>query len=416
MRTALAILLMSLWLSMTTATAQATSIQPSDTSIIALASDTLAIISSDDAKVHKPAKKAWFGKRWKESISRHMNEPFDTVRDKGYWLRALKHGKVNLKDTTIHYPKFLSGCVSIYRWFDRTLNAQDPAYVKGSGKLFKLTLKNNNWLDYYQCEPFDKMSMSFQSKMSSDLGLYFSIIGISLGYSVDADRLVGGHPNSKKREIGFTCARFILEYYNMYNSGNMTVSLRDREEHETLRLPEFGGLERRSWGISGYYFFNNRRYAHATAYSSSKKQLRSVGSWMAGFKVTRQQFKVLEENADEFYQDLDEEPVKDESLFDYTDYFLGAGYGYNWVLGPKWVINGTLMAHAGIKHAHANSSSDSQRNMFAVNAKARAAITFNHRGLFVSLQSYFDSHLFNTTEYKYKSNIFDLTANIGVKF
>ena len=407
---------MGLWLPMTTATAQAISGQPADSAAVALAPDSISIHSADSVAAGQQAKKEWFGKRWISSITKRMNEPFDTVRDDGYWLRALKHGKVNLKDTTIHYPKFLSGCVNIYRWVDRTLNAQDPDYVKGSGKLFKLTLKNNNWLDYYQCEPDDKVIMSFRSKISSNLGLYFSILGISLGYSVDADRLVGGHPTSKKREFGFTCARFILEYYNLYNTGDMTVVMRDNNERETYRIPEFGGLERRSWGVSGYFFFNNRRYAHATAYSSSKKQLRSVGSWMAGFKVTRQRFSVNEEDMKEFYQDLEEELPEDNSIFDYTDYFLGAGYGYNWVLGPKWVINGTLMAHAGIKHAHSHTSSDSHSNMFAINAKARAAITFNHRGLFVSLQSYFDSHLFNNTDYKYKSNIFDFTAIVGVKF
>ncbi|MBR6431629.1 MAG: hypothetical protein IKS64_02155, partial [Muribaculaceae bacterium] len=32
--------------------------------------------------------------RVKQRIEEKMNEPYDTVRDGGYWWRALKHGKV----------------------------------------------------------------------------------------------------------------------------------------------------------------------------------------------------------------------------------------------------------------------------------------------------------------------------------
>ncbi|MBR2147407.1 MAG: hypothetical protein IJ925_08340 [Muribaculaceae bacterium] len=44
--------------------------------------------------------------RFHQRIEAKLNEPYDTTRNKGYWWRALKHGKVNFKDSTMGYPSF----------------------------------------------------------------------------------------------------------------------------------------------------------------------------------------------------------------------------------------------------------------------------------------------------------------------
>ena len=36
-----------------------------------------------------------------------------------------------------------------------------------------------------------------------------------------------------------------------------------------------------------FYFFNHRKYSHAAAYSYSKYQLRSAGSWVLGVSLIR---------------------------------------------------------------------------------------------------------------------------------
>ena len=85
--------------------------------------------------------------RFHQRIEAKLNEPYDTTRNKGYWWRALKHGKVNFKDSTMGYPKFLMFCYRTYVWGDRAFNSYDTAYVKPTGKNWKLFLKSNNWVD-----------------------------------------------------------------------------------------------------------------------------------------------------------------------------------------------------------------------------------------------------------------------------
>ena len=42
-----------------------------------------------------------FKQRMHQRIEEKKNEPYDTIRDKGYWWRALKHGKIDLDGGTI---------------------------------------------------------------------------------------------------------------------------------------------------------------------------------------------------------------------------------------------------------------------------------------------------------------------------
>jgi hypothetical protein len=344
----------------------------------------------------------------------------DSVPVQRDWFKELKRGKVNFEDHSIRYPKFLRTVWNGIKWFNRSLNNYDTTYVAGTGKKFKLTVKNNNWLDYYRCTPIEKTSVHFHSGASSAIGAYLSFLGISVGYMVDVDRIVGDHPSSKKIELGFSCARFTLQYFHMRNTGKMTLTIYDKEENKKYKVKDFTGLTRKSWGVSGYYFFNNSHYSHSAAYSCSKIQRISAGSWLAGFRIDHQNFSLRADAVDEKTRqlfNLDEgETLEDETMFDYTDFCLSGGYGYNWVLGPKWILNGTALLHTGWKHAHSISTSDGGDDHYALNSRVRLAATYSHRSFFASLQGYVDSHLFNTGQYRFSSHIFDLTAIVGVRF
>ncbi|MBQ2491536.1 MAG: hypothetical protein II539_07580, partial [Muribaculaceae bacterium] len=80
-----------------------------------------------------------------QRIDAKLNEPYDTTRDSRYWWRAMKHGKINFKDSTMGYPKFVMFCYNTYKWGDRIFNTYDTAYVKSTGKNWKLILKSDNW-------------------------------------------------------------------------------------------------------------------------------------------------------------------------------------------------------------------------------------------------------------------------------
>ena len=58
-----------------------------------------------------------------------------------WWWNRLRKGELDLKDTTIIYPRFLKFCVNTYNWADRTFNSYDTTFVQGTGKRWKAVVK-----------------------------------------------------------------------------------------------------------------------------------------------------------------------------------------------------------------------------------------------------------------------------------
>lgn len=355
--------------------------------------------------------------RIRDKVMEKINEPYDTVRDKGYWWRALKHGNVNLEDTTYHYPGIIRFGYKVYKWEQRVFNSYDSTYVKSVKEKVRFTVKNNNWMDNYHCRLESKDNLTFYSNATSNIGLYFSLMGFSLGYSMDVNHIFGGKKTSRKMEISFATSRFTFDYYRMLNTGAMTLELKEAKTGELFKVRHFHGMKRKSWGIRSYYIFNHLRYAHAAPYSFSKYQLRSAGSFLAGVRIMHQNFtfdasKMTPEERERFEFEEDEK----ETPFNYTDYCLSGGYGYNCVLGRHWVFNCTAVLDMGLKRTSPVSTEDNPGNYFVLNGKLRLAFTYSHKRYFASVQGYLDSNLFNTGYYRFGSHLLDVTAALGVRF
>ena len=143
-------------------------------------------------------------------IEDKLNEPYDTTRDNRYWWRAMKHGKVNFKDSTMGYPKFLMFCYKTYKWGDKAFNSYDSAYVKSTGKNWKLILKSNNWLDSYIGTPYENVKVIMNSNLVSNIGVSLSFMAVSLGYSISISNLIHGGKVSNKVNFSFTSALLSL--------------------------------------------------------------------------------------------------------------------------------------------------------------------------------------------------------------
>ena len=96
-------------------------------------------------------------KKWYSEIKEFRKVADDTIAvDKykqeygnDFWKLAALTGKLNLKDKTVKYPRFVKWCVDLYNWGDETFNSYDTTYVTGTGKRWKLIMKNDNWMDFY---------------------------------------------------------------------------------------------------------------------------------------------------------------------------------------------------------------------------------------------------------------------------
>ena len=352
-----------------------------------------------------------------QRIEEKMNEPFDTVRDSGYWWRAMKHGKVDLDGCTIDYPAFIDFCWKVYKWGDKAFNSYDSAYVVSTGKNWKFMFKSNNWNDNYTGEPSnDDIHMDMRSKLTANMGFQLSFMAVSVGYTLGITNLINGEKVSNKLDFSFTCARFAADAYYMENRSTTTAWVKGKYGGEKLdaKIKEFGGLHRKSYGMSVYYFFNNRRYAQAAAYCFSKYQKRNAGSVIAGICLQHRDMSInMDELPDVVQERLPAGMVMPHFL--YNDYCVMVGYGYNWVLGPKWLLNFTLTPYIGYRHLIETDHED-RASAWSLNLRARMGAVYNHKKYFVGLQSFGDFHRYKSQDHHFFGSLLDFTALVGIRF
>lgn len=372
-----------------------------------------SVMSSQDT-IQELSKLQQMKSRFKQRVEEKINEPYDTTRNSGYWWRALKHGKVNFKDSTMGYPKFVMFCYKTYVWGDRAFNSYDTTYVKSTGKNWKLILKSDNWVDSYIGHPVKNVNQIMNSRLASSIGLSLSFMAVSVGYSVSVSNLIHGGKLSNKVDFSFTCARFTADAYYWENNNDINITYTIKNSGEGLHKLRQSGISRKAMGLTAYYFFNNRRYAQAAAYCFSKYQKRSAGSWLAGFSLQHfdVQFDVeqMSEDMREYFPSQADAP-----RILYNDYCLLFGYGYNWVVNKKWLLNFTGTPYIGYRYNHFHQG-DNMVSAVSINMRARIGAVYNHKQYFVGLQTFADHHRYKSKISRLVNSTLDFNALVGIRF
>ena len=312
------------------------------------------------------------------------------------------------------YPKFVMFCYRTYVWGDRAFNSYDSDYVVSTGKNWKLFLKSNNWVDSYIGHPVKDVNQIINSNLVSNIGVTLSFMAVSVGYSLGVSNLLHGDNVSNKVDFSFTCARFAADAYYWENNNDINATYRIKNLDNVKHKARQSGVSRKAMGLTAYYFFNNRRYAQAAAYCFSKYQKRSAGSWLAGFSLQHYDVKLDVEKLSE-----DVRPIfptqADAPRVLYNDYCLLFGYGYNWVLSPKWLLNFTITPYIGYRYNHFHNAYDNASNV-SLNCRARTAAVYNHRQFFLGLQGYADHHRYKSKISRLVNSLLEFSILVGVRF
>ncbi len=344
-----------------------------------------------------------------------IDAQFDTTRDGGYWKRALMHGKLNLRDTTVRYPGFVSFGVKCYRWFDRYLNTYDTTYIVGTKTKWKFTVKNSNWMDSYSGRLTSKrVPVMINSNITSFFGVHGSYEGLGLGYTINLNDLLSGHKIKNIRwEFNFSTSRVVFEgYYSKDKNESNLHHLGDFRS--TFKSQKFKGLSREYWGGYGYYIFNHMRYIQSAAYSFSRFQIRSAGSFIAGLHTSHQDFTIdFSELDDEMRKNLPDDRLV--YRFRYRDYSFLLGYGYNWVCRPRWLFNITALAGVGYRHSFP-SSVEGRRDLLSISYRVKSGLVINRKKFFYGFQAILDGHIYHTSQYRFFNAIFNLNVITGIRF
>lgn len=331
------------------------------------------------------------------------------------WIRQLIDNRFAIHDSTIYYPAFPRFVLNVYNWGDRTFNSYEKDYVVGTGMNWKLQAKTYGWLES-QTIFFPKNSrLSMHSNLFMDAGAYISFMAVSVGYMWNMDKLFDRDTKRRTFNFDFTCSRFSINYSKVSSEGGMILThLGDYNDGRDFRY-DFDAVNISATNIDAYYFFNNRRYSHAAAYSFSKYQLRTAGTAIVGINLAEQNismdFSGLPPDM------LNYLPLDNPSYtFHHRDIAVLGGYGRNWVLKPRrWLLNLTAMGALGYKRTLENAT-DGKRNLIANNYKVSLSAVYNHRKLFASAQARFNGSLYFNSSFTHFSSFSSLTLIVGMRF
>lgn len=338
----------------------------------------------------------------------------DTVDTNRNWWYLLKKGKLNLEDETVEYPRFVKFCVDVYNWGNRVFNETDTTYVQGTGKRWKVMLRNDNWVDSYAMN-LDNTNIQMLSDIVCNVGVYLAYMAVSVGYNLDMTNIIGNRPIShKKFEFNFNCARFSIDvYYNENNGGTYIRRLTDYKDGRFFKhhLPD---LTLKNYGIDAYFFFNNYHYSNGAAYNFSRIQRKSAGSLVTGFTISNQDISFdLSSLPDYLKKYIHTDRMA--YTFHYNDYALVIGYAYNWVFARNWLFNISALPSFGFKHCFEDCTGG-KRDLFSFNIKGRLSFTYNYRDFFASLIGRMTGHWYFSSNYWFFNSVENLMLTVGLRF
>lgn len=330
------------------------------------------------------------------------------------WIKQLYKSRFDINAPGINYPKFPRFIVKVYNWADWFFNGFEPEYVTGTGKNFKAFLKSYNWFQNYRLFHDEDNYVRIRSNIYSDLGPNISYKAVTVGYMADLTNL--------KRGAKIDRRNFVLDF----TSGLFSASLNIHETkgatkithigEETIRGGfDFNGVNEKSTEFTAYYFFNHRRYSQGAAYSMSRFQQRSAGSWIAGINMSHRSIALDFSSLPDAL--FDRMPgLQREYSFRYNSYNIVVGYGYNWAIRPRtWLVNVTAMPVIGYLHSF-EGTTEGRINMLSTNLRLMGSLVYNHRQMFATAQIFFQGSLQRNKGYTFLDTMTSLAILVGVRF
>lgn len=272
------------------------------------------------------------------------------------------------------FPKF---CVDTYRWGDRFFNSYDTVYVKGTDYNMNVKIRSNNWFDYNNLYFSHNGNIEMSSPTTNTIGFDVTYMAVSLGYDLNINKLFGGSDRTNSKfNFDFSCALLSASFYSIKNDIGMNITEYDGKNVDKLK---FNGVKTSEWGIEANYFFNHKRYSYAAAFSLSRLQQRSQGSFSLGLSYVNQNYKF------DFSQLPDELDFRGPDKYSIRGQSFGIkiGYGYNWV--PRRNI--TLGISESIVPALVTGSSaeKSRRGSFRLSNRLNVSFVWNHDRWFLGV-------------------------------
>ena len=181
--------------------------------------------------------------------------------------------------------------------------------------------------------------------------------GLSLGFAINPAK-INGFYKDYEMNLNYYSSRLSLDA-SYQRSTTLAGDIERGDEDSRL---ESGDIALKVLNVVGYYVFNNRRFSYPAAFTQSYIQRRSAGSWLAGISYQGGSIETTEALKER-------NPNAPDTRIYIGHLGIGGGYGYNWVVGKKWLFHFSMLPTFVVYN----------RNNFTVNGERKRAqhIRFN---------------------------------------
>ena len=281
-------------------------------------------VSADSIKSDSIVKKESLGKRLNNKLS---NNYFKSKYDTNYVVR----------------PK--------EKWLLRAMVNQTGNYIHAKGTV------NDIWSKY-----------DLHTKKNTTIGLEVNYCDIAVSLSLNPAKIRGDYDDYEFNfEYHGNRISFDVNYQRATSlTGDVKLGDMDHLDEEGLRMNIVN--------VAAYYSFNHRRFSFPAAFTQSYIQCRSAGSWLAGISYQGGSIETTDAL-------LARNPDAPDTRIYVGHFGIGGGYGYNWVLGRKWLLHFSMLPTFVVFNRNnmtvRGERKEAQHMRFNMIFNERAAIVYN---------------------------------------
>jgi hypothetical protein len=231
-----------------------------------------------------------------------------------------------------------------------------------------------------------KADLSTSHKTTVSIGASYR--GISAALAINPAKLSGAY-KGYEFNLNYYSSSISIDF-SYQRSESLTGDIRRDDNWSRL---ESGDVTLKVVNLAGYYTFNHQRFSFPAAFTQSYIQRQSAGSWLVGVSYQGGSIKTNDELKAR-------NPNAPDVSIDVGHLGIGGGYGYNWVLGKRWLLHFSMLPTVVVYN----------RNKFTVNDELKKAkhmrfnMIFNER---VAIVRNFSSRYFAGATLVMNNSIFD---------
>ena len=257
----------------------------------------------------------------------------------------------------------------------------------------------------------DKNGVSSKADLNTNFKTTVSIgasyHGISASLSINPAKMKGAY---KDYEFNFAYYSSRLSLDASYHRS--TTLAGDMERGDAIGHLEAGDVKMKMANLAGYYVFNHRLFSYPAVFTQSYIQRRSAGSWLAGISYQGGSIETT-----------DELKMRNPDAPDVNIHIgllgIGGGYGYNWVLGKKWLLHFSMLPTFVIyNHNHMTVNGDrrdAKHFSFGMIFNERAAVIYNFSPLYFAGATLTMSNSFFDNDVTVNQNKWRARAFVGMR-